>query len=68
MPHKKPIPQERSLMRLDNDERGQATVEYALVMVAAATVALALILWAANTSVLPELFDAAIARVKALGS
>ncbi len=55
-------------MRLDNDERGQATVEYALVMVAAATVALALILWAANTSVLPELFDAAIARVKALGS
>lgn len=50
------------------DERGQATVEYALVMVAAATVALALILWASQTSVLPDLFDTVIARVKALAS
>ena len=53
-------------MNLIHDERGQATAEYALVMVAAATVALALILWAANTSVLPDLFDAVIARVRAL--
>jgi Flp pilus assembly pilin Flp len=54
-------------MQLYTDERGQATAEYALVMVAAATVALALIMWASNTSVLPELFDAVIGRVKALG-
>lgn len=54
-------------MKLIQDERGQATAEYALVMVAAATVALALILWATNTSVLPDLFDAMIARVRAIG-
>ena len=54
-------------MKLFQDESGQATAEYALVMVAAATVALALVLWASNTSVLPELFDAVIGRVKALG-
>lgn len=54
-------------MNLIRDERGQATAEYALVMVAAATVALALILWASSTGVLPELFDSVIARVKALG-
>jgi len=54
-------------MKLFLDERGQATVEYALVMVAAATVALALILWATNSSVLSDLFDAVIGRVKALG-
>ena len=54
-------------MKLYQDESGQATAEYALVMVAAATVALALILWASNTPVLAELFDAVIGRVKALG-
>ncbi len=54
-------------MKLFQDERGQATAEYALVMVAAATVALALILWAANSPVLPDLFDTVVGRVKALG-
>jgi Flp pilus assembly pilin Flp len=54
-------------MSLIQDENGQATAEYALVMVAAATVALALILWATNTSVLPDLFEAVIARVRAIG-
>ena len=53
-------------MKLIYDERGQATAEYALVMVAAATVALALILWAGSTGVLPDLFDSVIARVKAI--
>lgn len=54
-------------MNLISDERGSVTAEYALVMVAAATVALALILWASSTPVLPDLFDAVIARVKAIG-
>lgn len=54
-------------MKLFQDERGQATAEYALVMVAAATVALALILWATNTTVLPDLFNAVIGRVTAIG-
>lgn len=48
------------------DEQGAVTAEYALVMVAAATVALALIVWASSTPVLPDLFDAVIARVKAI--
>lgn len=45
-------------------ERGQATAEYALVVVAAAAVALALIIWAANTDALSSLFDAVLARVR----
>lgn len=49
------------------DESGAVTAEYALVMVAAATIALALIIWASNTGALPELFDSMVARVKALG-
>ena len=45
-------------------EAGQATAEYALVIVAAAAVALALILWATNTGVLADLFNAVISRVR----
>jgi len=45
-------------------EHGQATAEYALVIVAAAAVALALILWATNTGALESLFDAVIDRVR----
>lgn len=45
------------------NESGQATAEYALVMVAAATVALALLIWATNSDVLPSLFNAVVHRV-----
>jgi Flp pilus assembly pilin Flp len=45
-------------------EEGQATAEYALVIVAAAAVAVALIVWATNTGVLADLFDAVVARVR----
>jgi hypothetical protein len=51
------------LDRID-EEGGQATAEYALVIVAAAAVALALILWATNTGALESLFDEVIARVR----
>lgn len=54
-------------MNIIHNERGSVTAEYALVMVAAATIALALILWATSTPVLPDLFDAVVARVKAIG-
>ena len=54
-------------MKLLSEQDGAVTAEYALVMVAAATVALALILWAANSPVLPDLFDAVVGRVKAIG-
>ncbi len=46
------------------DESGQATAEYVLVIVAAAAVALALIVWATNSGVLEALFDAVVARVR----
>ncbi len=48
---------------LPRDEKGQATAEYALVIVAAAAVALALIIWATSTGTLSSLFDAVLARV-----
>lgn len=45
-------------------EDGQATAEYALVLIAAAAVALALIIWATSTDSLPSLFEAAVRRVR----
>ena len=44
-------------------ETGQATAEYALVIVAAAAIAGALIVWATSTGALSTLFDAVITRV-----
>lgn len=44
-------------------ESGQATAEYALVIVAAAAIALALIVWATTTGTLTGLFDAVLAKV-----
>ena len=46
------------------DERGQATAEYALVIVAAAVIATALIVWASNSGALPAFFEAVIGRVR----
>ena len=45
------------------DERGQATAEYALVLIAAAAVALALIAWATSTDVLPAFFTTVVEKV-----
>lgn len=44
-------------------ESGQATAEYALVLVAAAIVALALISWASTTDTLPSFFNTVIQKV-----
>ena len=49
--------------RLTGDA-GQATAEYALVVVAAAAVALALLVWALETDVLSDLFTAAVRRIR----
>ncbi|MCB2223363.1 MAG: DUF4244 domain-containing protein [Actinobacteria bacterium] len=48
------------------DQSGQATAEYALVIVAAALIAVALITWASGSDVLPDFFDSVIQRVKGL--
>lgn len=44
-------------------EEGQATAEYALVLVAAAVVALALITWASSTDLLPSFFNTVMQKV-----
>ncbi|MEM8705015.1 MAG: DUF4244 domain-containing protein [Actinomycetota bacterium] len=46
-----------------HDDRGQATAEYALVILGAAALALLVIGWAANTSAIGDLFDAVIDSV-----
>jgi len=45
------------------DQRGQATAEYALVLIAAAAVALALIAWATSTDLLPSFFSTVLEKV-----
>lgn len=45
------------------EQAGQATAEYALVLVAAAVVALALIAWASTTDMLPSFFNTVMSRV-----
>jgi len=49
--------------QLLRSQSGQATAEYALVMVAAAVVALALISWATTTDMLPTFFNTVMQRV-----
>lgn len=44
-------------------QRGQGTVEYALVLIGAAAVALALVAWVARSGAIGRLFDAVIGRV-----
>ena len=51
------------MQRLLRNQRGQATAEYALVLIAAATVALTLIVWASGTDLLPAFFDGIIKRI-----
>jgi Flp pilus assembly pilin Flp len=49
--------------RVQESQLGQATAEYALVMVAAAVVALALISWASTTDMLPSFFNTVMQKV-----
>ncbi|NOY54615.1 MAG: hypothetical protein GXP34_01370 [Actinobacteria bacterium] len=44
-------------------EEGQGTVEYVLVILAAAAIALSLIQWASHTSLLPGLFGTVLKKV-----
>jgi hypothetical protein len=46
------------------DDSGQATAEYALVIVAAAVIALALIVWASTSDVLPDFFNSVVSKVR----
>jgi Flp pilus assembly pilin Flp len=53
----------RSLGRLILVEEGQASAEYALVILAAAAVALVLIAWAKSSGKLPAFFDKVIDNI-----
>lgn len=48
---------------LPRGDSGQATAEYALVIVAAALIALALISWVTSTGTLEQIFEAVAGRV-----
>lgn len=47
-------------------ERGQTTVEYALVLLAAGTIALLIVAWANNNGAIADFFDSVFDRVTAL--
>lgn len=49
--------------RIFSSERGQTTVEYALVLLAAAAVAILLINWASDSSGLTEFFSSIIRKI-----
>jgi len=51
------------LNRIISNQQGQATAEYALVLVAAAVVALALITWASTSDMLPSFFNTVMEKV-----
>lgn len=51
---------------MHRNDSGQATAEYALVMVAAALVAMALIVWATDSGMLRSIFEAVANRIKAM--
>lgn len=42
------------------DDRGQSTAEYALLLLGVATIALIVVTWASGTGKISELFDAVI--------
>jgi len=48
------------LGRLDRDERGQASAEYALVLLGAAAIALLIVAWATKTDLIGKLFNVVI--------
>ena len=53
----------RLLPRPSDRDRGQATAEYALVLLGAATVALLLVAWAARSGKVGQLLDAVLDKV-----
>lgn len=53
----------RTLERTHNDERGQSTAEYALVILGAVSVASLLLMWAVKSNAISKLFDVIINKV-----
>lgn len=53
----------RARHRATRDERGQSTVEYALILLGAAAVALVLVAWVTRTDLIGRLFDTVVGRI-----
>jgi Flp pilus assembly pilin Flp len=49
--------------RVRDDQRGQSTVEYALILLGAAAIALVVVAWVTRTDAIGRLFDTVIGRV-----
>ena len=49
--------------RTGDDERGQASAEYALVLLGAAAVALLIVAWATKTNLIGKLLDAVMGAI-----
>ena len=52
-----------ALARAHTDERGQASAEYALVLLGAAAVALLIVAWATKTNLIGKLLDAVMGAI-----
>lgn len=52
--------------QVGHHERGQTTAEYALVLLAAGTIAMLAVTWAQDNGAIGNLLDAALARVTSL--
>lgn len=59
-PHGRPTTPTRGHSDRVGDERGQATSEYGLVILAAGGIALGVIAWAGKTGVFTELFESVV--------
>jgi len=49
--------------RLRTDERGQASAEYALVLLGAAAIALLIVAWATKTDLIEKLLDTVVKNI-----
>ena len=58
-----PGPAEAWPRRSSRDEGGQSTVEYALILLGAAAIALVVVAWVTRTDAIGRLFDTVIGRV-----
>ncbi|MSX01260.1 MAG: DUF4244 domain-containing protein, partial [Actinobacteria bacterium] len=45
------------------DDKGQSTVEYALLLLGAAAIALVLVAWVTKTDLIGRLFDTVVGRI-----
>lgn len=54
------------LRAASSSEDGQTTAEYALVLIAAATIAMLIVAWAGNTGAISDFFDTIVERITSM--